>query len=314
MRNKWILKAVVQKTISYLPYSQNINFFFQRYITKGVLLSTDYLEDRLGHAQKHLAFFSKHVGSLEGKSTLELGAGWYPVVPISLFLQGAGEVHTFDISNLLDTARLRTTMEKLLAYQDNGRLADFLQPLPERMAVLRQVWQNSRDTDRLDDLLQPLRIRYHVRDARQSGLADNSIDLVHSNNTFEHVYPRILEEILSEFRRISNKKSGGLMSHFIDLSDHFAHFDPSITIYNFLRFSEKQWAWIDNSVQPLNRLRFPDYLAMYRRLDIPVTETDYRPGDEAVLRSIKIDLGFAQKYSMADLAISHGYVVSKMCP
>ena len=50
-------------------------------------------------------------------------------------------------------------------------------------------------------------------------------------------------------------KPDGLHSHFIDMSDHFAHMDSSISIYHFLRYSEAQWKRIDNSIQPQNRWR-----------------------------------------------------------
>ncbi len=63
-------------------------------------------------------------------------------------------------------------------------------------------------------------------------IKSDSVDFICSNNTFEHIPADILSAILREFKRVI--KPGGLMSHFIDMSDHFAHFDSRITIYNFL--------------------------------------------------------------------------------
>lgn len=51
---KWILKAIVQKTISFLPFKHRINYFFQKHITKGVNLGDEYFYDRLEHARQHL--------------------------------------------------------------------------------------------------------------------------------------------------------------------------------------------------------------------------------------------------------------------
>ena len=54
---KWHLKAVVQKTISYLPYANRLNFLFQKYVTKGVDLNDIYFGYKLEHAADHIAFY-----------------------------------------------------------------------------------------------------------------------------------------------------------------------------------------------------------------------------------------------------------------
>ena len=45
MIRKWHLKAIIQKTISFLPGSHKINYWFQKNITKGVLSSLGFTED-----------------------------------------------------------------------------------------------------------------------------------------------------------------------------------------------------------------------------------------------------------------------------
>jgi len=57
----------------------------------------------------------------------------------------------------------------------------------------------------LDEVLQMLKVTYLIEDARKLSLPDNSIDLVNSNNTFEHIYPKILIPILKEFKRVVKK-------------------------------------------------------------------------------------------------------------
>ncbi|MEP7168031.1 MAG: hypothetical protein ABI855_01545 [Bacteroidota bacterium] len=59
---KWILKAIIQKTISFLPFKHRIKFLFQKYVTKGVYLSDVYFEDRLTHAAHHLKGYQKLSG------------------------------------------------------------------------------------------------------------------------------------------------------------------------------------------------------------------------------------------------------------
>jgi hypothetical protein len=305
MISKWILKAIVQKGISLLPAGHRVNYVFQKYITKGVVLSDDYLLDRLSHASAHLKFFRTHSGRDFPKTTLELGTGWYPVVPICNFLAGAEAIHSVDIRMLTNKAHLLTTIDRMLEVIDYGNNFPVNIPLkPDRLLVLRDLKEHGQSRS-LQSLLNTLHIHYLVQDARQLDFPTASIDLVHSNNTFEHVFPDVLMAILMEFQRIC----GGIQSHFIDMSDHFAHFDSKINIYNFLRFSERQWRWIDNSIQPQNRWRFDDYLELYHKLDIRVLEATHRPGDISQVTEIHLAKPFSDK-PLDIVAISHCHIIS----
>ena len=305
----WKLKARVQKIISYFPNGHKINYLFQKYVTKGVVLSDEYFYDRLEHAQRHIGCYQKLVGSLKGANTLELGTGWYPVVPLSNFLCGANKICSVDISQLTDKAKLKVTIDYFIKAADAGKLQQYIPYLAERLDFLKSLFS---DFDKLsyEEILAKLNLRFLVRDARHlPEFVDASIDLIHSNNTFEHVYIDVLSDILVEFKRLTKK--GGMMSHFIDMSDHFAHSDPSITIYNFLQFSNKDWQRIDNSIQPQNRWRFKDFTKLYAELKIPVSETEVRPGSLADLAKVKVHEEWAD-YSQAELAESHGYIFSVM--
>ncbi len=306
---KWILKAVVQKTISYLPFSTRINYFFQKYVTKGVYLSDEYFYDRLGHAKDHLAAYAKYGEKKLPSVCLELGTGWYPIVPIGFFLAGVDKTYSVDISFLTSKERIKTTLDKFKIAIDKDILKGYINIQAERLQELMKLY-DTYDALPLEEILSILKIEYLLQDARKLSLADNSIDLVNSNNTFEHIYPVILQPIVAEFGRVV-KKNSGVQSHFIDMSDHFAHFDRSITIYNFLQFSEAQWARIDNSIQPQSRLRIDDYKAMYKAIDLSIDEEFCRPGNLEELKTVKLDKVFADK-PIETVAISHCHFISKM--
>lgn len=309
MIRKWHLKAIIQKTISFLPNGHKINHWFQKNITKGVYLGDEYFYDRLEHVKHHLGAFNKFCGSIENKKTLELGTGWYPVIPFSFFLSGAAEINTVDISNLTNKDKLKDTIDRFIELIEHGTLNQYLVAKPERIAVLQEIHKNFEALS-FGAILEKLHTRYIIMDARNlSHIADQSIDLVHSNNTFEHVYPTILKDILKEFKRIVHPI--GLQSHFVDMSDHFAHFDHSITIYNFLQYSNKTWNnIIDNSIQPQNRWRFTQFVDLYKELNIPLTDTEIRPGDIEAVKSLNVHPDFS-KFSTEELAISHCYLYSK---
>lgn len=303
---KWILKAVVQKAISFLPASHKINFIFQKYVTRGVRLTDDYFEDKLIHAQKHLQFYSEIKEKNKfPKSCLELGTGWYPVVPICFWLTGTEKVYTVDISRLLNKNAFLQTLMKFMEWYKNGILEKYIHPEDERMKFLEDAINNHKGKG-LDELLSVFNLSYIVDDASKIKL--NNIDYITSNNVLEHIYPEYLIPILNNLY-FNVLKEGGMMSHFIDMSDHFAHGDKSINIYNFLKFSEVQWKFIDNNVQPQNRMRLKEYEMLFNSLKIPFKLNEYRSGEPALLKKIKLNERFL-KYSLDENAISHAYVTS----
>lgn len=301
---KWVLKAIVQKVISFLPASHRINFWFQKYVTKGVQLSDSYLGDKLMHAHDHLRFQAE-VGGLTGKRSLELGTGWYPVVPVAFYLAGAERVVSVDLSPLMSKEAVANTIKKFQEWINQGKL-DHFKPYwqADRISALLALDPHAFD---FSTLLQKIHLDYRVEDAQNLRDEDNSFDLIHSNNVYEHIYPEILENILKEFKRVL--KPTGRMSHFIDMSDHFAHLDPSISIYNFLQFSESAWRRIDNSVQPQNRCRLSDYEALYQKLDFNIVIKEQRDGEPEALAQLDLAPPFKER-SIQSLAVSHVHLVN----
>jgi SAM-dependent methyltransferase len=302
---KWILKATVQKGISFLPGKHRINFLFQKHVTKGVQLTEAYLVDRLTHFQAHKRLLTEQSShGIPDRVPLELGTGWYPIVPLCFFLSGASHCYTVDISALMNKERLWETIQILLDYDKAGKLAPYV---PNMMQERRDRLAAIQAEDPFETMLAKLQLQYIVADARQLPLEDDSVDFITSNNTFEHIYPDILADILKEFQRVL--KPNGRMCHFIDMSDHFAHLDSSITIYNFLQFTERQWKYIDNDVQPQNRWRMQHYRQLYQQLQIPILKEENRPGSVEEVRQVPLAPPFDQ-LPEKEVAISHGYVVS----
>jgi hypothetical protein len=305
----WRHKAFIQKFISVFPNHEKLNYIFQKRVTKAVFLDDQHFGWKVEHARDHIAYFNENGSPNAESKVVELGTGWYPIIPMLFFLTKTGKVMSYDIQNWMTKDNQLATIKKLKEWKDNGKLESYISDIDEaNWKVLLDVLSNPEQYS-FEDINQVIGLSIHLKDASQSGLKEDSIDFICSNNTFEHIYPGVLKSILSEFKRII--KPEGVMSHFIDMSDHFAHSDPSITIYNFLGFSKKQWDFIDNKIQPQNRLRFKDFISIYNDLGIPVTETETREGDIDALKKTKVHPEFAA-YSAEELAISHCYIVSKI--
>ena len=300
---KWIAKAVVQKVLSLLPGAHGWNKWFQKHVTRGYWLTPDLFARKRRHALEHLEAYQRwHTpsGSVP-KTALEIGTGWYPVVPLSLIAAGVERVYSVDIVWLCTKEQLSRTLEHFLN-------EDGLNPaVRNRFASVHS--QLNRQP--LHQSLEDLGIHYLIGDARRLDLPADSVDLIHSNNTFEHIPESILEGILSEFERVL--RPGGVQTHFVDLTDHFAHFDRSITPYHFLQFSDRAWRWIDNGIQPMNRMRQSDYLRMYERVGIRPVEHTWEPGDLQALAQIRRSKRFAA-YSAEDAAVTHCRITSTKDP
>lgn len=143
---------------------------------------------------------------------------------------------------------IKITLNKFIECNELGKLKDYIKIISERFQIIETILDNFEDYS-LDQILKSLKLKYLIEDARNLTLKSNSIN---SNNTFDYIYPDILIPILKDFKRVIRKD--GVMSSFIDVSDHFAHFVKSINIYNFLKFSDTKWKWIDNFIQPQSRI------------------------------------------------------------
>lgn len=309
MLSKWKAKAIVQKGISYLPKREKINFLFQKYITKGVYLTDDYFRYKMLHAKDHLTYYEKYgTRSFSESNVLELGTGWYPIIPIAFYLNDFEEIWSIDIQSWLTKERQLETIAKFIEWREKDKLENYLSHINEsRWETLTSLLSDEKDLTK-EVINSKIGLATIVGDARQTRFLNGEIDFICSNNTFEHVNKQVLIGILQEFIRIL--KPDGLMSHFIDMTDHFAHFDNSITIYNFLRYSEGFWSLIDNNIQPQNRLRFKDYKGIYEFLKIPITEESFELGNLSELKKITVHEAYAS-YTLEELAISHCYLVSK---
>jgi hypothetical protein len=309
MISKWKLKAVVQKCISFMPCRERVNYLFQKHVTHGVELTDEHFGFKVGHAWDHINYFRKYGEPGPDKKILELGTGWYPVVPLFMYLSKSGRVTSLDIRSWMTRERQLATINKLMEWKDNGKLDPYFAAFDqERWEILHKIYLQA-DDYQSHDINRIIEFEPLIKDASSTDLPEKSFDMICSNNTFEHIPAQVLKSILLEFKRLI--RDDGVMSHFIDMSDHFAHFDDKINIYNFLRFSKKSWKIIDNRIQPQNRMRYRDYTELYQEIGIPLTEEKIFEGDQQKLTEIQIHPEY-KDYSAAELAISHAYMVSKM--
>ncbi len=301
----WIIKAAIQGTISKLPDPQRWNRLFQKYVTHSLDLGDEYFLSKWEQCEKHMVNYCKHSGEEAPAFTaLEIGTGWFPVVPIGMALNGATKFYSIDMQDLLKHECVIKTLERYQTHLKSGRVTMRRDDALERVeALLAQ-----KDKLSAREILSDLGIESVIRDARDSKLPGDSIDLICSTNTLEHIPRDIVAGILKEFSRLSSSR--GIMSHHIDLADHYVNFDKSITVYNFLKYSESRWAWFNNDLQYVNRLRVSDFRELHSESGWKIGSEDNQSEAIEVLRSIKLDREF-EKYSEEDLAVYVTWMVSQ---
>lgn len=301
LRN-WRVKAALQKVLSSLPGGVRLNYLLQRHVTHGVPISDERLRRAVGSATTHLDAFTRHalpVTSPADATFLEFGAGWDLHVPITLYALGVGNQIVVD-----RTAHARTELVDDVV----ARLA-VEQTLDEPARTRLHPTVGSAGHGGVAERTRPLGITYLApADARAMELPSGSVDCVTSTSTFEHIPRGEIGPLLAECRRIL--RAGGVASFLIDYSDHYSHFDRSISPYNFLRYSERRWALYNSSLQFQNRMRHSEYVALFRSAGFEVVEEAPHSQDERLdeVRSIPLAAEFAG-FDTVDLATTGAHVV-----
>lgn len=305
----WLIKSALQRAISLLPASHFWNELFQRYVTRSLDLTTERFEMRLDCCRIHLENFLELRPTPNRQWTVyELGTGWYPVVPVGLFLCGAARIWTFDIASFLSRRRLKVMFEYFLAYEQSGRLQKFLpRLLTDRLERFKEIVKNVESLEPVK-VLEQLEIHFEVRDAQNTGLEPSSIDLFVSTGVLEYIPPIILKNILIETRRIGSADM--IQSHYLNLIDQYSYFDRSITPFNFLKYSERQWKRYNSPITWLNRLRISDYRQLFASLGFEVAKEINTSGSVEDLRKIRLAPEF-QKHSELDLLVLTSWLTAR---
>jgi hypothetical protein len=307
----WKAKAAVQDLLSLLPGSDYWNMLLQRYVTRLLVLTPSRFEQKLSQCRRHL----ERTESATGKpwsafSVLELGTGWHPIIPMGMYLSGASVVWTVDIASLLSPDRVVEAAGFFVRYAGSGRLAELLPSArPDRMEPLERLAAEGPRGRAPEELLQTVHVVPLVCDVRRAALSDASVDLFISNCVLEHIPRNDIGDIFRTFKRLA--RPGAVMSHLVDMADHYADFDPSITSYNFLKYSERSWRWYNCNLHYQNRLRLTDHREVHREAGFRILAEYNVQGTEAALDSVPLAAQFTH-YPRQELLVTKAWIISSL--
>ncbi|HYW78307.1 MAG TPA: class I SAM-dependent methyltransferase [Thermoguttaceae bacterium] len=306
---KWKIKAAVQKVLSLLPNSQFWNSFFQKFVTRRYSLSERVFKVKLTRCNELLEQARHAVGRpSENFTVLELGTGWHPVLAIGMYLCGASKIWSVDIESLMTTDNVRSTVEFFVQYAQSGRLLELLPSAVEhRVTALQENVGSLPESATGKAMLEALNIESVVSDARTLDLAPGSVDFFISACVFEHIPQDVLKDIFIKFHEIA--AADAVMNHSVDLSDHYSHFDRSISGFNFLQYSSREWRRYNNQLHYQNRLRIDDYRKLHQETGFRIAAELDKQGDPAELESIQLAAEF-QQYPQEELLICSSRLIS----
>ncbi len=300
----WKTKAFVQGALSHLPAGKNWNQAIQRHITKSLVLDQAKFRTKLGFARGHWRNLARAKNRRESPEVLELGTGRFPIVPLYMFLCGAARVVSLDIIGLLRDDTVRDTLLMYRSHLAEGHLPE---ARPERARQLLQAIAAGECCLGMD-ILPRFHIETVIGDASHTGLPAHTFDLLASNTTLEHIPREMLRAILAHFGDLA--RPGAMMSHFIDMRDHYAEWDHSITVYNFLRYSQADWRWFNNSLLYQNRLRISDYRSLHAQAGWDMVWEEADPGSASELDRVPLASEF-RRYAEEDLLAPTCWMVSQ---
>jgi SAM-dependent methyltransferase len=264
----WKLKAHAMAVLSRIPGGRSIYHRLQR------LLGTNRLDADEGvrRSLEVLDLLARAGGTFRDATALEIGTGWRPFLPLTLFLAGTKRIITLDVNPWLT---LTYAMETYRAIEP--QLPTIIEQLQEEKGRVRERYHSLAPGGKsLSSFLAAAGIDYcYPGDARSTGLPEASIDFVCSSNVMEHVPPDVIRKMHSESFRIL--RPGGFVIHRFNPGDHFASVDRSITKANFLRFSEKEWRWYGGSgLSYHNRLRCVQHRDLLYAAGFEIVAADVR--------------------------------------
>lgn len=243
---------------------------------------------------------------VRGATVLEIGTGWRPIIPLLFSLAGASRMVLVDMQRLMDGATFAGTVTSLAIHA-----ADVAAHLGlDEPAVRRSL---DAPSGGLPELLARFRMEYHAPcDLVSGSLPEGGFDGAVSRAVLEHVPPDILRSL---FRRVFRLlRPGGWTCHAVDNSDHWSHGDSRLSRVNFLRHSDRLFAFL-NRFNPLdyqNRLRHPEYVGLLRDAGFDVIVSRSVPEPKALddLKTFALADRF-RAFSEEDLARLDSYFLAR---
>jgi len=244
------LKTFVLKALDILP-SKLGYYFYYKIQAKSFKSINKFVEPNKASYEKINSILFEEDIQLKDKTILEIGSGWVPMLAYFLKVKGnIDKVYTYDINK---------------HYQQ--------QNLDKCFDYITSNYNTKINPTKKGEFTLPDFIEYHPCTNVINAELSKDIDIVLSRFVLEHVTPEDLTAIHEKL--YESLPDNVVVLHLISPSDHRAHSDSSLSLYDFLKYSQKEWDNIQTKFDYHNRLRLPNYLEIFEDAGFEILYVEY---------------------------------------
>jgi hypothetical protein len=197
---------------------------------------------------------------LNNQKVIEIGSGWLPIMPF-LFKSKLkiSKIISYDINshynnkNILLTSKYFEEVKFKFIKSLNLNLPDFIDYYPKTNIINTTI--------------------------------EDGVRLIFSRFVLEHVIPSDIRKMHQKFYEELNDDVKIL--HLISPSDHRAYSDKTISYYDFLKYTPKEWNKIQTKFDYHNRLRLPEYLEIFKNIGFKILHIDFDTVDKTSDKYLK---------------------------
>jgi len=229
--------------------------------------------------------------TLENKAILEIGSGWFPIMPYFF--------------------KYKFKVKKIFTYDINKHYQK--KAIQEFNSVFSKEYNCIINEDKNNKYNLPSSIDYYPsRNIIKEKLPQ--ADLIFSRYVLSHV---TIEDIIDMHKKfIETYPRGVYIIHFISSSDLRQHGDKSISPQDFLQFSKEEWNKIQTKYDYHNRLRLPQFINIFESLGFEICYKSYestKPNtlNHKLFNELKLHDDY-KKYSVEDLTAGNIILVLKL--
>ena len=240
----------------------------------------------------------------DGDRVLELGTGWVHWEAITLKLFWDIEAVLYDVWDNRQFGAMKAFLRQVDQAITNGYSVQGMD-----MSRGGRIIQAVLETRSFEELYELLDFHYVVEPAGTLEVMEETpFRLIVSAGVFEHIYREILPGYIERWSKLL--APGGFAIHSINITDHLAHYDPGVSLKQYLSYSERRWkSFFENDVQYINRLQRSEWLKMFAEAGLNVSEEQ---SEHVELGNLKIHKRYAGM-DLQDLKCATlGFVLQKM--
>ncbi len=251
----FFLKTTFFNALNRLPDSLGYRIYhkIQLYLDKGLQSK---IEPNQKSFDKVIEILNSKNFSLNGRNILEIGSGWMPIMPYFFkYFGNCDKVYSYDINQHYSKIYInelnqyyKSEFGKYVEVVKDQKysLPDFVEYFPNQNVITAEL--------------------------------PKKVDVVFSRFVLEHVTPQDMLEMHKRFA--SEYDENTLILHLISPSDHRAYSDKSLSHYDFLKYSRKEWDKIQTKFDYHNRMRLPQFLEIFIKAGMEVLHLEYDKVDK----------------------------------